>query len=81
MEKYPIDRLLCALERRSGLVGVDIDSNPDYIFICEAVTAFEFSEGAVSYEFKEQIYFRLRKLFREFNLDFGVMMTEILLGK
>ena len=49
MEKYPIDRLLCALERRSGLVGVDIDSNPDYIFICEAVTALEFSEGSVSY--------------------------------
>lgn len=81
MKKYPIDKLLCALERRAGLVGADIDSNADYIFICEAVTAFEFSEGAVSYEFKEQIYFRLRKLFQEFNLDFGVMMAEILLGK
>lgn len=81
MKNYPIDKLLCALERRSSLVGIDIDSNSDYIFICEAVTAFEFSEGAVSYEFKEQIYFRLRKLFREFNLDFGIMMTEILLGE
>lgn len=81
MKKYPIDKLLCALERRSGLVGADIDSNADYIFICEAVTAFEFKEGTVSYEFKEQVYFRLRKLFQEFNLDFGIMMTEILLGK
>ena len=81
MKKYPIDRLLCVLERRAGLVGVDIDSNPDYIFICEAVTALEFSKGAVSYEFKEQIYFQLRKLFQEFNLDFGVIITEILLGK
>lgn len=81
MKKYPIDRLLCVLERRSCLLGVDIDSNPDYIFICEAVTAFEFNEGAVSYEFKEQIYFRLSKLFQEFNLDFSVMIAEILLGK
>ena len=81
MKNYPIDKLLCALERRSNLVGIDIDSNSDYIFICEAVTAFEFSEGAVSYEFKEQIYFRLRKLFQEFNLDFGIMMMEILLGE
>lgn len=81
MKKYPIDKLLCALERRAGLVGVDIDSNANYIFICEAVTAFEFSDGAVSYEFKEQIYFRLRELFQEFNLDFGIMIAEILLGK
>ena len=81
MKNYPIDKLLCALERRSNLVGIDIDSNSDYIFICEAVTAFEFSESAIGYEFKEQIYFRLRKLFQEFNLDFGVMMAEILLGE
>lgn len=81
MKNYPIDKLLCALERRSNLVGIDIDSNSDYIFICEAVTAFEFGEGAVSYEIKEQIYFRLCKLFREFNLDFGIMMAEILLGE
>jgi hypothetical protein len=81
MKEYPIDKLLCALERRSNLVGTDIDSNSDYIFICEAVTALEFSECAMSYEFKEQIYFRLRKLFQEFNLDFGIMMMEILLGE
>lgn len=80
MKKLPIDKMLCLLERRAELTGVDIDANSDYVFICEAVTAFEFME-AVSYEFKEQIYYRLRKLFQEFNLDFGVIMAEILLGE
>lgn len=81
MKKYPIDKMLCALERRADLVGAQIDENSDYIFICEAVATFEVNDGAVSYEFKEQIYFRLRKLFQEFNLDFGVMMAQILLGE
>ena len=81
MKNYPIDKLLCALERRADLLGADIGSNADYIFICEAVAAFELSGGAVSYEFKEQVYYRLRKLFQEFNLDFGAMMAEILLGE
>lgn len=80
MKKLPIDKMLCMLERRAELTGADIDANSDYVFICEAVTAFEFME-AVSYEFKEQIYFRLRKLFQEFNLDFGATMAEILLGE
>lgn len=81
MKKYPIDKMLCALERRADLVGAQIDENSDYIFICEAVAAFEVNDGAVSYELKEQIYFRLRKLFQEFNLDFGLMMAQILLGE
>lgn len=81
MKNYPIDKLLCALERRADLLGADIDSNADYIFICEAVAAFEIAESAVSYEFKEQVYYRLRKLFLEFNLDFGAMIAEILLGE
>ena len=81
MKKMPIDKMLCVLERRADLMSVEIDSNSDYVFICEAVAAFEVSGGAVSYEFKEQIYYRLRKLFQEFNLDFGVMLTEILLGE
>lgn len=81
MKKYPIDKMLCALERRADLTSVEIDTNPDYMFICEAVAAFEVNGGAVSYEFKEQIYFRLRKLFQDFNLDFGAMMAEILLGE
>jgi hypothetical protein len=81
MKKYPIDKMLCALERRADLVGAQIDENSDYVFICEALGAFEVNGGAVSYEFKEQIYFRLRKLFQEFNLDFGAMMAQILLGE
>ena len=81
MKKYPIDKMLCALERRADLMGAQIDENSDYVFICEAVAAFEVNGGAVSYEFKEQIYYRLRKLFHEFNLDFGAMMAEILLGE
>lgn len=80
MKKYPIDKMLCLLERRADLMRADIDSNSDYVFICEAVAAFEFSE-AVSYEFKEQIYFRLRKLFHEFNLDFDMAMATLLLGE
>ena len=81
MKKYPIDKMLCALERRADLMGAQIDENSDYVFVCEAVAAFEVNGGAVSYEFKEQIYYRLRKLFQEFNLDFGLMMTTILLGE
>ena len=81
MKKYPIDKMLCLLERRADLMGTLIDENSDYVFICEAVAAFEVNGGAVSYEFKEQIYFRLRKLFPEFNLDFSLMMTAILLGE
>lgn len=81
MKKYPIDKMLCLLERRADLVGAQIDENSDYVFICEAVAAFEVSGGAVSYEFKEQIYFRLRKLFHEFNLDFDMTMATLLLGE
>lgn len=81
MKKYPIDKMLCLLERRADLMGENIDENSDYVFICEAVAAFEVNGGNMSYEFKEQIYFRLRKLFQEFNLDFGLMMTTILLGE
>ena len=81
MKKYPIDKMLCALERRADLQGAQIDENSDYVFVCEAVAAFEVSGEAVSYEFKEQIYFRLRKLFQDFNLDFGVALAEILLGE
>ena len=80
MKKMPIDKMLCALERRADLVGIEIDENEDYKFVTEAVTAFEFT-GSASYEFKEQIYYRLRKVFQDFNLDFGVMLTEILLGE
>ena len=80
MKKMPIDKMLCALERRAELMGASIDSNSDYLFICEAVTNFEFT-GAVSYELKEQIYFRLQKLFQEFNLDFGATIAAILLGE
>lgn len=81
MKKYPIDKMLCLLERRADLLGAQIDENSDYVFICEAVATFEVNGGVVSYEFKEQIYFRLRKLFQEFNLDFGVALAEILLGE
>lgn len=81
MKNYPIDKMLCVLERRADLMGAQIDKNSDYIFICEAVAAFEVSDGSVSYEFKEQIYYRLHKLFQEFNLDFGVMLAQILLGE
>lgn len=80
MKKKPIDKMLCVLERRADLTEVEIDTNPDYMFICEILAAVDFGE-AVSYEIKEQIYFRLRKLFQEFNLDFGVMMAQILLGE
>lgn len=81
MKKLPIDKMLCLLERRADLMGAQIDENSDYVFICETVAAFEVSGGAVSYEFKEQIYYRLRKLFQELNLDFGAAMAEILLGE
>lgn len=80
MKKYPIDKMLCTLERRADLTSVEIDTNPDYMFICEALAAVDFGE-AVSYELKEQIYYRLRKLFQELNLDFGAMMARILLGE
>ena len=80
MKKYPIDKMLCALERRADLTEVEIDTNPDYMFICEILAAVDFGE-AVSYEVKEQIYFRLRKLFQEFNLDFGAAVAAILLGE
>lgn len=80
MRKMPIDKMLCVLERRADLTGVEIDTNPDYMFICEILAAIDFGE-AVSYEIKEQIYFRLRKLFQDFNLDFGATMAAILLGE
>lgn len=80
MKKMPIDKMLCALERRADLMGAQIDENSDYVFICEILAAIDFDE-AVSYEFKEQIYYRLRKLFQDFNLDFGATMTAILLGE
>lgn len=80
MKKMPIDKMLCVLERRADLTGVEIDTNPDYMFICEILAAIDFGE-AVSYEIKEQIYFRLRKLFQDFNLDFGATMAAILLGE
>lgn len=80
MKKMPIDKMLCVLERRADLISVEIDTNPDYMFICEILAAIDFGE-AVSYEIKEQIYFRLRKLFQDFNLDFGATMAAILLGE
>lgn len=80
MKKMPIDEMLCMLERRADLIGVEIDTNPDYMFICEILAAVDFGE-AVSYELKEQIYFRLRKLFQDFNLDFGLALAGILLGE
>lgn len=80
MKKMPIDKMLCALERRADLIEVEIDTNPDYMFICENLAAVDFGE-AVSYELKEQIYFRLRKLFQDFNLDFGAAIAAILLGE
>ena len=80
MKKMPIDKMLCVLERRADLTEVEIDINPDYMFICEILAAVDFGE-AVSYEITEQIYFRLRKLFQDFNLDFGATMATILLGE
>ena len=80
MKKMPIDKMLCMLERRADLMEIEIDENEDDKFVTEAVTAFEFT-GCASYEFKEQIYYKLRKLFQEFNLDFSAMLTEILLGE
>ena len=80
MKKLPIDKLLCFLERRADLMGADIDSNPDYVFICKTVAAFEVT-GCISYEFKEQVYFKLHKLFQEFDLDFALAMANVLLGE
>ena len=80
MKKMPIDKMLCVLERRADLTSVEIDTNPDYMFICEILAAIDFGE-AVSYEIKEQIYFRLRKLFQDLNFDFGATMAAILLGE
>ena len=78
MKEYPIDKMLRALERRADLTGAEIDTNSDYTFICAVMAAVDFGE-AVTYELKEQIYFRLRKLFQDFNLDFRVAIADILL--
>lgn len=80
MKKFPIDKMLCLLERRADLMGANIDEDENYKFICETVSAFEVT-GQLSYEYKEQVYYRLRKLFQDFNLDFGAAMAEILLGE
>lgn len=81
MKKRPIDKMLCFLERRADLIGMNIDSDPDYVFICEALASFDVEGGTMSYGFKEQIYFRLQKLFREANMDFHMMLMEILMGE
>ena len=80
MRKMPIDKMLCVLERHADFIGIDVDENEDYKFITEAVTTFEVTD-CVSYELKEQIYYKLYKLFQEFDLDYSVMLTEILLGE
>ena len=80
MKKLPIDKMLCLLERRADLTGDAIDENPDYVFICEVVAAFELT-GKISWDFKEQVFYRLRKLFEQYNLDFGVILAEILLDE
>lgn len=81
MKNRPIDKMLCFLERRADLIGINIDSVPDYVFICEALASFDVEGGDMSYDFKEQIYFRLQKLFREVNMDFHMMLMEILMGE
>lgn len=81
MKKRPIDKMLCFLERRADLIGMDIDSNPDYVFICGVLASFDIEGETMSYDFKEQIYFRLQKLFREVNMDFHMMLMEILMGE
>lgn len=81
MKNRPIDKMLCFLERRADLIGMNIDSVPDYVFICEALASFDVEGGDMSYDFKEQIYFRLQKLFREVNMDFHMMLMEILMGE
>lgn len=80
MKEYPIDKMLRVLERHADLAGAEIDTNSDYTFICAVMAAVDFGE-AVTYELKEQIYFCLRKLFQNFNLDFRVAIVEILLGE
>jgi hypothetical protein len=62
-------------------MGMDIDSDSDYVFICEALASFDVEGGEMSYEFKEQIFFRLRKLYQEVNMDFHMMLMEILMGE
>jgi hypothetical protein len=81
MKNRPIDKMLCLLERRADLMGMDIDSDSDYVFICEALASFDVEGGEMSYDFKEQIFFRLRKLFQEVNMDFHMMLMEILMGE
>ena len=81
MKNRPIDKMLCFLERRADLIGMNIDSVPDYVFICEALASFDVEGGDMSYDFKEQIYFRLQKLFREVNMDFHMTLMEILMGE
>ena len=80
MKKLPIDKMLCLLERRADLTGNVVDENPDYVFICEVVAAFELT-GAIGWDFKEQVFYRLRKLFEQYNLDFGVALMQILLDE
>jgi hypothetical protein len=80
MKRLPIDKMLCRLERRANFLGVKIDADSRYVFICEAVTAFEFGEQ-LSYAFKENIYFKLRELFQECGLDFNIALAEILMGE
>lgn len=81
MKNRPIDKMLCFLERRADLTGMDIDSNSDYVFICKALASLEVEGGEMSYDFKEQIFFRLKKLYQEVNMDFHMMLMEILMGE
>jgi hypothetical protein len=65
MKKYPLDKTLHALERMADFRGLELESIPEYVSLCECLTCLEMGlddQAPFPYDEIETVY---RSVFKQ----------------
>lgn len=78
MKTRPIDRVIKELEKRADIIGLQIDKNEDYIFVCSVITDMDFGIMP-DYRTKSKVFMIMEDLYEQAELDFHKAMQRIIL--
>ena len=78
MRTRPIDRVIKELEKRADIIGLNIDENEDYIFVCSVVTDMDFGIMP-DYHTKSKVFMIMENLYEQAELNFRNALQRIVL--
>jgi hypothetical protein len=73
-----IDKMLKMIECRADSVGYDIDSNADYVELCQLVTDITVNDKVPTIEEKQAVGLVLNLLFDALGLDYNKTVTYLI---